>query len=213
MTERRLKRRKLCSDLVAIQVQTGAGRGRKITAVLEDISESGAGLLLERPVPKDAEVRLLCAACELRGHVRHCHLQKGVGYYAGVEFDPGTEWSEARYEPQHLLDPPIAFGPPQGETERTRPCCNEAVCPREEISRVIEPSAPAAESARKAGAFVAGVCADLDAEKLARCFSRLFGIGPECRLFEEFSLAYGSRGRRPRKPADAARAEDTAGRE
>jgi hypothetical protein len=28
-----------------------------------------------------------------------------IGYFLGVEFEPGSQWSQRSYRPQHLLDP------------------------------------------------------------------------------------------------------------
>jgi len=28
-----------------------------------------------------------------------------IGYFLGVEFEPGCRWSQRHYRPQHLLDP------------------------------------------------------------------------------------------------------------
>jgi hypothetical protein len=41
---------------------------------------------------------------ELTGKVKYC-LFREIGYFLGVEFDPGSRWTEREFKPQHLLDP------------------------------------------------------------------------------------------------------------
>jgi hypothetical protein len=36
--------------------------------------------------------------------VRYCSFRE-IGYYVGLEFEPGSRWSERSYKPMHLLDP------------------------------------------------------------------------------------------------------------
>jgi hypothetical protein len=38
------------------------------------------------------------------GKVRYCVFRE-IGYFLGVEFEPGNRWSLRSYKPQHLLDP------------------------------------------------------------------------------------------------------------
>jgi len=40
----------------------------------------------------------------LTGKVKYS-VFRDIGYFIGVEFDPGSLWTEHRYKPQHLLDP------------------------------------------------------------------------------------------------------------
>ena len=41
---------------------------------------------------------------ELAGRVRYCVFRE-IGYFVGVEFDPGCKWSQRSFKPLHLLDP------------------------------------------------------------------------------------------------------------
>src|ERR1700683_4077432 len=102
MIERRAETRLLCSDLIKIRLE--GVPPREITANLEDISPSGAGLLLEEPLPLDAGVCLLCRGCRLWGEVKYC-VHNEIGYFVGVRFRAGQKWSRELYEPQHLVDP------------------------------------------------------------------------------------------------------------
>jgi hypothetical protein len=38
------------------------------------------------------------------GKVRYCVFRE-IGYFLGVEFEPGHRWSQKQFRPQHLLDP------------------------------------------------------------------------------------------------------------
>jgi hypothetical protein len=73
-------------------------------ANLEDISLSGACLQVERPVPLETDFRISYPSGELVGKVKYCVFRE-IGYFLGIEFDPGSRWSQRHYRPQHLLDP------------------------------------------------------------------------------------------------------------
>jgi hypothetical protein len=103
MAERRLEPRLMCADLVEISWKEKSGRSRKTTAILEDISLSGACLQLDGPVPLKSAVRIIHPRSEFEGTVRYCVFRE-IGYFLGVQFGPGYRWSRSRYRPQHLLD-------------------------------------------------------------------------------------------------------------
>ena len=94
----------LCADLVDIYWKDQNKRGRRGVANLEDISLSGACLQVERPVPLGSAIRMTYPSGELTGRVKYCVFRE-IGYFLGVEFDPGNRWSQNRFRPQHLLDP------------------------------------------------------------------------------------------------------------
>lgn len=104
MLDRRIEPRMLCADLVDIQWRDQTGRSRRGVANLEDISLSGACLQVERPVPRGCPIRIAYPSGELSGAVKYCVFRE-IGYFLGVEFDPGHRWSQRSYRPQHLLDP------------------------------------------------------------------------------------------------------------
>lgn len=93
----------LCADMVEVSWTERSGRIRRATALLEDIARSGACLQFESPVPVDTEVRIACANEILEGTVCYC-VYREIGYFVGVKFVPGSEWSRRHYEPQHFLD-------------------------------------------------------------------------------------------------------------
>ncbi len=94
----------LCADLMQIEWQDASGQKQGACANLEDISNSGACVQLDGPVPVDACVRITAGKLELEGRVRYC-VFRDTGYFAGVQFDPGTKWKSRLFRPKHLLDP------------------------------------------------------------------------------------------------------------
>ena len=104
MMERRVEPRLLCADLVDVQWKDQTGRIRRGVANLEDISLSGACLQVERPVALGTPFRITYPNGVLMGKVRYCVFRE-IGYFLGVEFEPGNRWSQRSYKPQHLLDP------------------------------------------------------------------------------------------------------------
>jgi len=104
MVEKRAEPRLLCSDLIRVRV-AGAGR-EDLTANLEDISPSGACVLVEEPLPVGTAVCLVCHQCQFSGQVKYC-VHNGIGYLAGIRFDAGQKWSREKYEPAHLFDPAV----------------------------------------------------------------------------------------------------------
>src|SRR5579862_8563933 len=102
MDERRVESRMLCADMVEI-CWTAAGRQRRSTALLEDISVHGACLQLEFELALGTEVVLTRGSVRMAGIVRYC-LYREIGYFTGVEFDAGSEWSVSNFRPDHMLD-------------------------------------------------------------------------------------------------------------
>jgi hypothetical protein len=103
MQERRSEIRMLCADMVEVCWKDHAGRTRKATGLLEDISASGACLQMETAVPLEAEIHWKSPQHAFAGHVRYCVFRE-IGYFVGVEFEPESRWSKKTYRPQHLLD-------------------------------------------------------------------------------------------------------------
>ena len=103
MQERRSEVRMLCADMVEVRWQDRAGKTRRTTGLLEDISPSGACLQLETPAPLGVEIRWESPKREFTGRVLYC-VYREIGYFVGVEFDSNSKWSKRAYKPQHLLD-------------------------------------------------------------------------------------------------------------
>ncbi len=93
----------MCADMVEIHWRDDRGKNHSQTALLEDISSSGACLQVERALPAGVIVRWNCPNQRFVGRVQHCAFRE-IGYFAGVRFSPDTPWSEETYRPRHLLD-------------------------------------------------------------------------------------------------------------
>ena len=104
MDERRSETRMLCADMIEVQWRDRSGKERGATAILEDISPSGACLQFEAPVPLRAAIAWDSPRQRFRGFVRYC-VYREIGYFVGVEFDAGVKWSKRDFRPGHLLDP------------------------------------------------------------------------------------------------------------
>jgi hypothetical protein len=104
MFDRRVEPRMLCADMVDLQWKDKTGKIHKAIANLEDISLSGACLQFDHPIPLQTDVRIDYRKGELTGKVRYC-VYREIGYFLGVEFEPGCRWSAREFRPQHLLDP------------------------------------------------------------------------------------------------------------
>ena len=103
MHENRSEARMLCADMVDIRWKDRTGKQHQATALLEDISSSGVCLQLESPLPIGVEISWETPRQAFTGYVRYC-IYREIGYFAGVEFEPGSRWSERTFVPQHMLD-------------------------------------------------------------------------------------------------------------
>ena len=104
MDDRRSEVRILCADMLDVSWKDSTGRSGTATALLEDISPSGACLQLENAVPLASEIRWASPKQQFTGHVRYC-VYREIGYFVGVEFDPSFKWSKKAFQPKHFLDP------------------------------------------------------------------------------------------------------------
>ena len=103
MQRPRAEIRMLCADMVEVCWKEPAGRKRKSTALLEDISPSGMCLQFEIPLSIGTHVDVHCPGDKLAGIVRYC-VYREIGYFVGIELEPSSKWSRQQFEPQHLLD-------------------------------------------------------------------------------------------------------------
>src|ERR1035438_7345743 len=104
MLERRWERRLLCADLVQVEWRDQAGETRSTTAILEDISRTGACLQTDVPMPVEAWVHVRHGRKTLEGKVSYCAYHD-IGYYAGVTFTEKQHWSQRLFRPKHMVDP------------------------------------------------------------------------------------------------------------
>ncbi len=121
MQDRRLEPRMLCADLIDVEWVDVSGEEHRATANLEDISNSGACLQVDGPIPYGALLRMEHADLKLEGKVRYCAFRE-TGYFVGIQFDPGSRWTQKQYRPKHLLDPRRLLSQlPKKATQRTAP--------------------------------------------------------------------------------------------
>ena len=104
MNKRRSEIRYLCSHLVTLRWTDESRVERKETAVLENISASGASVQSEVRINWGTRMHLLAGEQQFRGTVRYCYW-RDAGYFVGIEFDPDSQWSRSKFEPEHLLEP------------------------------------------------------------------------------------------------------------
>jgi hypothetical protein len=76
------------ADMISVEVEDRPKHWQRIQANLEDISPSGACFEVDKPIPADASVRLICRDYRVIGTVRHCTFRE-TGYSVGV--GPGFE--------------------------------------------------------------------------------------------------------------------------
>ena len=112
MQERRWERRLLCADLVEVEWMDRAGETCRTTAILEDISRTGACLQTDVPMPVKELVLVRHGRKTLEGTVNYCAYHD-IGYYAGVTFAWNQHWSERVFRPKHLVDPAKLEAKPQ----------------------------------------------------------------------------------------------------
>jgi hypothetical protein len=94
----------LCADLVEVEWREQGGLWRRDVANLEDISGSGACLQFAAPILLGTQVKIYCPTGLLCGDVRYCVFRE-EGYFIGVQFDGGSQWSLRNFRPRHMLDP------------------------------------------------------------------------------------------------------------
>jgi hypothetical protein len=111
----------LCADLIKIVWTDKAGSRQKEMAALEDISPRGVCLQTEHPIPVDTSIAILYPSGRYHGRIRYCEFQD-TGYFLGVEFDHGYQWSRHEFTPSHLLDLRRA----RGKTRRAEAACKQS---------------------------------------------------------------------------------------
>jgi hypothetical protein len=123
MEDRRFEPRLLCADLIDVWWVDHSGRKHKSLANLEDISNSGACLQVDAPVPSETLLHIEHPKATFEGLVRYC-VYRETGYFIGVHFEAGFRWDRQRFRPKHLFDPRTLLG--QGRKEKARPPAGRA---------------------------------------------------------------------------------------
>ena len=102
-SERRKRRRSLCSDLVELSFNDQTGRSFSQTVLLEDVSPTGACLQSSIPVATGASVRIRPRGrdLEVEAVVAYCKMLDD-GYLLGLEYSAPAEGSGQGWRPAHL---------------------------------------------------------------------------------------------------------------
>jgi len=93
----------MCADMVGVHWKDQSGRGHSFTALLEDISNSGACLQTDNPLPMGVQLELQYREAKLEGTVSYCFFRE-IGYWVGVQFNPDKKWTERKFRPKHMLN-------------------------------------------------------------------------------------------------------------
>src|SRR5438128_1792555 len=107
MTSCKAVTRYLCSELVLVARLDGTGR-IGLRANLEEIGETFAELIAERPFPRKSKIRITSETHQMEGTVESCVLDRPLGYVVKVQLAPKSHWSERWFTPKHLLRVPAA---------------------------------------------------------------------------------------------------------
>ena len=99
------RRSMLCSEIVSLNVQGGAGRNRILKANLEEIWPGGAIFWTDVRIRQSTPLFFLGGGSEFRGQVSGQKLLRGLGYLVEMQFYPGCRWSDQKYRPKHLFNP------------------------------------------------------------------------------------------------------------
>ena len=94
----------MCADLVEVNWRDNAGGREKTIANLEDISESGVCLQMDAEIPLNTILTVSGPKGDYVGQVRYC-VFRDIGFFVGVQFEPGSKWSKRQFKPRHLFDP------------------------------------------------------------------------------------------------------------
>ena len=94
----------MCADMVEVQWKEDSGQMCTSTALLEDLSPSGACLQMDSPLALDKSLVIGYRKGRLQGSVCYCFFED-IGYWVGVQFTARTKWSRKNFRPKHLLDP------------------------------------------------------------------------------------------------------------
>ena len=108
-SERRLRDRKLCSELVEVSFDDQRGWRVSETGLLEDVAARGLCVSLSIPIPQGWPVRIRGEGFRGEGTVRYCNLGD-YGYLLGLEFASGQEWNPEKWRPKYLLELPVREG-------------------------------------------------------------------------------------------------------
>jgi hypothetical protein len=59
---------------------------------------------MEMEIPLGTNISIAHSKGELEGRVRYC-VYRDIGYFLGIQFEPGVKWTQGNYRPMYLFDP------------------------------------------------------------------------------------------------------------
>jgi hypothetical protein len=105
MDTKTARRSMLCSEIISLHLQAGAGSDRELKANLEEIWPAGAILWTDVRIRQYTSLWFRGGGFEFRGEVIAHTVLKELGYFIEMRFDRGCGWSEQKYRPKHLFNP------------------------------------------------------------------------------------------------------------
>jgi hypothetical protein len=95
----------LCSEIISLHFQDGAGPDRELKANLEEIWQAGAILWTDVRIRQYTSLWFRGGGFEFQGEVIGNTVLNGLGYFIEMRFDRACSWSEQKYRPKHLFNP------------------------------------------------------------------------------------------------------------
>jgi hypothetical protein len=95
MHQQRIEPRRPFMRRISVAWDDADGNPRTQSGVLEDISHSGAGVCVNKPITAGTKVTIRGTHRELAGRVRHCRTEE-FKYFVGIQLDAADEeWQSA----------------------------------------------------------------------------------------------------------------------
>jgi hypothetical protein len=95
----------LCSELVNLHLRPRLGRERQLEVTLEEIWSSGAVLRTDERIALRTSLWFVGGGRKFQGRLIERTLQKGLGYFIEIRFQPNCLWHDEEYRPTHLFNP------------------------------------------------------------------------------------------------------------
>ena len=92
-------RRNLCSELILIE----GDRIQPTSGNLEEVGEGSFLLLADVDFQPGEAVTIRAKTHQFKGFVENSQFDKCLGYFVEVRLAPESRWSEAVFQPEHLL--------------------------------------------------------------------------------------------------------------
>ena len=112
--------RYLCSEIVSVLYEDRSRGIYQAIANLEEISSTGATILMEERLEPGLPVSFRARDYDLHGIVESSEFEQTLGWFVKIELDSTSRWSSRMFVPEHFLAMcTSAFSP---ETEAVGTC-------------------------------------------------------------------------------------------